>query len=263
MHRALTNFPHIKTFTMTRIISCMFLFALATTSCKKDTGNTDPNSICKITTIQSASGPGYELEYAPNGKLKAAIYGGNSVTAFAYLDSFITAVSTSNGNFFSKTVYTINSNALVRKSRIEYDQAGTNWAERVYEYSGTELMKSTLTKSSGSISISTYTWSNGNLVKRITKVDGAPNQELTYEYYTDKPYQPGDAWHLDIATSGVETIRPKNLLKKVTMKHLGLDYTETTSYAYEFDSSGKIKSMTESGENGDNTYTYEFECKQY
>ena len=91
-----------------------------------------------------------------------------------------------------KESVTLNANGLASNVRTENNVAGTSWDNTLYEYSGTELIKSTYTNSAGDpVEISTFTWSGGNLTS-IT----SGSSTTTISYYTDKPAQPGDYFSL-------------------------------------------------------------------
>lgn len=236
----------MKTIRLTTLTSLLMILAFA--SCKKDKDEKKkPN--CRIITITpSTSGNSFNISYNSEGKI-SSISTGNDVTTFAYSGNTIIGTTTTSGTFSSKKIITLNSNGLATNVKTEFNAAGTNWSNDLYEYSGTELIKATSTSSSGGTpSVSTLTWSNGNLTS-IT----SGSSVSTIDYYTDKPAQEGD--YLDIAqlVGGFQIYKTKNAIKSL------FSGSSITSFDYNFDGDGKITALTASG--GSNiTYTYQHQC---
>jgi YD repeat-containing protein len=246
----------------TLIVLSAMLF-LITVGCKKDKENKPE---CRITSMTSPTGEDYVFTYNAEGKLVSTAMDGTSTINFTYNGNTVTSLYAS-GSYYNKTTYTINNNGQVSHSRTEYNTAGTNWAERAYEYTGAQVIKETLTKNGGFTSIRTYQWSNGNLQTMSINNNDNSWQTLTYEYYADKPYRTGDIQDWDRLMSGVEIFHSKNLLKKYTSTYQDnttgtpIPVTEITNYSYEFDGDGKITSMTSSFGGNNQTYQYLYECK--
>ena len=79
---------------------------------------------------------------------------------------------------------------MATNTRVEDDSLGNRQTNQVLTYNGTELVKSTVTNSySNAMGVSTFTWSNGNLVS----VD-LGSLIVTYEY-SDKVSSEGDYFH--------------------------------------------------------------------
>lgn len=228
-------------------------------SCSKDNDKAGVNN-CHIIEMKGG-GQEYDLSYDASGRLETVVYNGYSLTSFTYSGNTITALATQNGVFFRKTVYTFNSDGLVTQARLETNTAGTAWQNRIYRYSGTQLTGVTTTESWGSGSASAYTWNNGNMVRKDIYDNGALIQFIEYEYYNGKPYQQGDMNYWDKALNGTETIRPKNLLKKVSSHVLDGNYTEISEYSYAFDGEDRIISMTETEPSGSRTFQYLYQCR--
>ncbi|MGN6292534.1 MAG: hypothetical protein ACTHMV_07290 [Chitinophagaceae bacterium] len=246
--------------TLIALIAALFL---VTVGCKKDKENKPE---CRIISMTSSTGEDYVFTYNAEGKLVSTAMDGTSTINFTYSGNTVTSLYVS-GSYYNKTTYTINSNGQVSHSRTEYNTAGTNWAERVFQYTGTQVTKETLTKNGGFTSVRTYQWSNGNLQSISINNSDNSTQALVYEYYLDKPYQQGDILDWDRLMSGVEIFRSKNLLKKYTSTYqenitgTPIPVTEITNYSYEFDRDGKITSMTSSYAGNNQTYQYQYECK--
>ncbi|WP_018630988.1 hypothetical protein [Niabella aurantiaca] len=235
---------------------CIFSF----TGCKKDDSGNKPD--CRIIKITEPLSNTEVFSYDAKGRILTVDYG-SWATSFRYVGDSIIKEGT------WKSVYALNSNGLLAFERREYNNSGTQWEKRTYEYDGTKLKRSTVNKYSGN-NIRTYTWSNGNMITE--QIQGADySQSTSYEYDTGKPYSPGDYFSWDLLENGVETIRNKNLVKKRTSIYIdnnpgsstpGVPETEISNYNYAFDSNGKIISMTVTDQNNSNpsTYTYEYHC---
>jgi hypothetical protein len=229
----------------------LFLIAVIITSafasCKKDN---PPKPICRIITVTPSGGGTslYNLSYNSDGKLSTSSYSSNTTT-FSYIGNTIIQTTTNGGTFGSKKTITLNANGLASNVKTENNVAGTVWDNTLYEYSGTELIKSTGTNSAGDpASISTFAWSGGNLVG-ITS--GSSTSTITY--YTDKPAQTGDYLSLLQLLFGFDIYRVKNAIKT------SVSGSSTTSYSYVFDTDGKITSVSVTG-NSTTTLTYQYQC---
>ncbi|SDE23501.1 hypothetical protein [Niabella drilacis] len=244
------------------LLALLFVFGFA--GCKKDEAGTRP--ACRIKKIDEPRNITTMFSYDAQGRLQSVNHNG-SITSFTYIgDSII-----KQGVW--KSVYALNRNGLVAFERREYNSSGTQWETRAYEYNGMQLKKMTAKSHSGNF-IRTFTWSNGNMVLEHTE-GNLYTQDITYEYYTGKPYSPGDVQSWDLWENGVETIRNKNLLKRYSS--IFSDYRnpdpsappgtpavekDAGSYTYIFDGNGTITAMTASSENSSDlsTYTYEYQC---
>ena len=218
-------------------------------ACKKDK-DAQNKPACRVITITPSSSPGdsYNVTYNTDGK-PGTISSGNDVTAFAYSGNTAIATTNTSGAFSHKTVITFNSNGLASNVKTEYNLTGTNWNNSVYEYNGTELIKSTSTSSGGgSPYVTMLTWSNGNLVSAASG-----SSTTTLDYYTDKPAQPGDYLYLSQLVSGYQIYKTKNLVKSL------LSGSDITGFSYNFGSDGYITSVTVSG-SSPATYTYQYQC---
>lgn len=246
----------------TLIVLGVALF-LITVGCKKDK---ESRPECRITGITAPVGEDYAFTYNAEGKLVSIAFDGKPAINITYNGNTIISLYVS-GSYYNKTTYTVNNNGQVSHSRTEYNTAGTDWAERVFEYTGSQVAKETFIKDNGFKSIRTYQWNNGNLQKISFNNSNNSTQTLVYEYYTDKPFQAGDIQDWDRLMSGVEIFHSKNLVKKYTSTYQDntatppVPETEITDYSYEFDREGKIISMTSSTGGNKQTYQYLYECK--
>jgi YD repeat-containing protein len=108
------------------------------------------------------------------------------------------------------------------------------------------LSQSTTTSSTGgNPTITTYRWLNHDIVSETTGAN-----TTSWSFYTDKPRKDGDyLWLLKINYGG-DILRTANLLKS----------SGATNFSYEFDSDGKLSSMTFSDSGSSQTISYEYTC---
>jgi hypothetical protein len=223
----------------------MLLLALTgiNTGCKK---SNDKKASCQLSSASSATaGNAYVFLYNNEDKLIRTTLNSNLVT-YDYSGNTTVVTSLDSGKFFSKSTVTNNSDGLAINVRTDYDLAGTMWSNTFYEYTGTELSRSTFTSSAGgNATVNTYTWSNQNLIasKQDTSIS-------TLEYYIDKPRQTGDFLSLIQFIQGYEIYRTKNLLKSLTGSNL----------IYVFGTDGKINSVEVVSGTTTSILDYQYQC---
>src|SRR5687768_6299995 len=125
-----------------RIITAALVVASFAAGCKKDNAS---KPTCRIITASGASGQA-NFTYNSEGKL-ITISEGPMTTSLAYSGNTIIAHSLNAGVFYEKKIITLNSSGLASNARIESDMTGTTWQNYLYEYSGNEVIKQTLTNS--------------------------------------------------------------------------------------------------------------------
>ena len=164
------------------------LFFLIATGCKKDK-QSKPAPVCRVNVITTSTGYPYNIYYDNNGRIETIRTGTNTISIVHNGDSIIATQTINNNTFYQRRRYKMAPGGFPSAVKIESDPSGNSWANLLYEYSGTELRRITITTSASSLSsIINYYWSNGNLdsIKNGTNTD-------KYEYYTDKPFRTGDA----------------------------------------------------------------------
>lgn len=184
------------------------------TGCKKECYRKPECST--ITAVLHSSGKWFHLSYNSKDQL-SRLSSGAMVTTYEYTGNTTIVTSLDSGRFFTKNIIALNALGLAVNVRTEKNAAGTNWFNTVYEYSGEELIKSTITLSDGGPPIiTTYTWANQNMRSVIsgTVIN-------TFDYYMDKLRQKGDSFFLTQLFQGYEIYRNKNLLKSIS----GIDLT--------------------------------------
>ncbi|NII28481.1 hypothetical protein HB364_25585 [Pseudoflavitalea sp. X16] len=202
-------------------------------ACKKGSSNKPACRIITTTSISDAESFDYNYSYNAEDKLASVTYK-NRVRTFSYSSNTAIVNETLSGSFSYKRMITLNSNGLVSNVKMEKNLSGTEWENTVYEYSGTQLIKITTTKSTGGTpSVETFEWANGNLVKHQYS-----GNTTTYEYHTDKPSGDGDFFHhLQYANYGFFFIKTKNLVKSFS------NPTYIATLDHSFDNASKISSV--------------------
>jgi len=226
---------------------------IAFTSCKKDDQTIAPS--CKITTVAgTVTGGGsslYTITYNADGRI-STLTSGNSITTFSYNGNTIIENTTTGGAFASKETITNNAAGYATYTHTETNAAGTVWYDQALEYNGTQLIKVTGTSSSSpNPSVSTYTWSAGNLTT-VT----AGNTSSTLDYYTDKAAA-GDYLELSELLQGIKIYNNKNAIKSITSPG-----SSVTSFVYDYNTDGKTSKVTISvGGVTSTVYSYGYTCK--
>jgi len=212
-------------------------------ACKK---NNDKKPVCKIITATIAGAPQpYRFIYNSKGQLSRTV-AGSALFAYDYAGDSVIITREDSGRYQARTVATLNSLGLATNVRLYTSASGADWNNTANEYNGEELIRSTYTSSNGVPSVSTYTWSNQNMVAQINGTD-----TTVYEYYTDKPILKGDYLDFTNFLQGYETIRNKNLLKSI--------YGEL--FTYDLGQNGNITTLEVTAGNSRGFIDYEYECK--
>jgi hypothetical protein len=213
------------------------------TGCKK---SNDKKTLCNITTITPVpTGTAIQLTYNSQNRLNRAV-SGTTVLTYEYSDNTTIVTSHNTDTLNSKTTITLNPSGLAINVRAETDASGANWNNTFYEYNGDELAKSTFTTSTGgSPVITTYSWSNHNMISSTT--DTTTNN---FGYYSDKPRQSGDYIDLIQLLQGYQIYRTKNLVKAIS----GAVFT------YEFGSDGNITSLQATAGTSSSFLDYQYQC---
>lgn len=233
-----------------KFLLTVFIATALYSSCNKDTAGPQKPE-CRIVSISPSIGIVTTVVYDAKGRMQT-IMQGNYITDFIYTGNTIVATKSGNGNFNRKTIYTLHSNGLPANRRVELNAAGDNWYNSAYQYNGSQVINATTTNSGGgSPNIISYTWTNGNLTSKTD--DG---ETITYAYYTDKPYSPGDYWDIFnfLSEGGVALARNKNRLKSITVSTLSETYEYTTG------AEGQLTSVKATGNAGFTIYNLQYQC---
>lgn len=222
--------------------------------------NSTRETECRIVKMISNKGDTLNIVYDATGRVQTITEMNGHVTSFNYCDNTIIAIETNRGVISYKRIMTLGCNGMMSNLYEEKFFVGfSNWVYRSYTFSGTELTGITTIFSSGTTPIqATFKWSNGNF---ISESSGDVKQGLysvnQYEYYEDKPVQPGDYWQINLLSTlgiGNGLYQNKNLLKSIRSGN------SITQISYEFDKDGKIISMTKTNGADQKIWYYHYGC---
>jgi hypothetical protein len=226
-------------------ILLIVLLAAAFAGCKKNSDK-KATTACRIIGMRdTVNNNNNELTYNSNGKL-SNLTQGSLITTYDYADNKVIVTQTNGGTLISKTTAVLNNAGLAVNVYMETPQTGNTWSNDLHEYDGQQIARTTTTWADGRPAvITTYQWSNGNLISAITGTDTA-----TYGYYLDKPAQPGDYLSIGQMLQGYEEIRTKNLFKNI----------DDDIFSYGFGPDGKISSI-KSVFGGVTAFEYQYQYK--
>jgi hypothetical protein len=228
-------------------ITWILLLSGILAGCKKD-HDKNAATTCRIIGMRDTiSNSTNELTYNSNGKLSNLVQG-SLITTYDYADNKVIITQTNGGTLISKATAVLNNMGLAVNVYTETPQTGVAWRNILHEYDGQQIVRSTETTAEGHpAEITTYQWSNGNLISAITGSDTA-----TYGYYLDKPSQLGDYLSIGQMLQGYEQIRAKNLFKSIG----------DNTFSYAFGSDGKISSIKSVfGGATIFDYVYQYKCE--
>jgi hypothetical protein len=236
-----TNMKSPKLFLL--LLSVAVLFA----SCKKENNS---KKACHIITATINGITSVNISYNADGKV-ATITNGKDVKTFQYSGNTVIINETYSGSFSGKTIIDLSAQGLALSAKMELDAAGTKWNNYQYEYSGQELIKQTYTTQAGGVpNVITVKWTNGN----PTSVVGS-GVTTTYDYYNDKPANPGDYWSLSQLVQGYKVIAPKNALKSTA------SLSSIYSFSYSSDADGNFTGVViDDGTPPPDSWTYQYQC---
>lgn len=229
---------------------------LLTSGCRKDNkpepGSSKPE--CRIITISSESVI-YNLTYNNDGKLLSLNDNNNYTTTYTYNDNTIITTTNQKGtDYYQQSIITLNDFGLAKQVKTALDGTGLNWIKTVNEYNKDQLIKTTISTSSGTQTVQAYRWENGNPTAVITLTPGK-SDTADIEYYTDKPYQQGGFLYISQLIAGYATVRPKNLLKS---ERTG---SGIVNCSYGFDHEGRIRSATVVQDTTIRHFNYQYQCE--
>lgn len=211
-------------------------------ACKK---NNDKKAVCRISTIKPVmSGEPDEVTYDQQGRV-SRIVSGFFANIYTYDGDSIIITNVDTTRIGNITRVKNNSLGLAVNIRSERD-GGSTWFNSANEYDGDKLIRTTSTSSDQTPpAVTTYLWSpEHNMIAAISGTD-----TTKFDYYLDKPSQPGDFLLLTQLIGGYETYRNKNLLRS---------YSGTT-FTYDF-LDNKIATLRAASANSITLIDFEYLC---
>jgi len=239
----------MKISTIAANVAVATLFLIAIGGCRKKYERPPVIKPCLLSTVTSVATGNVESFFYDDHNRLSLVHSGYESFLYEYGTNTKTITERDAGTFVSRTHVTMNGAGLATNVKVETIEDGSTFSNTRYEYDGEQLTRSTLTFSWDTDSvITTYTWSNGNVVSAKEGVGVA----RPFEYYTDKLRQDGDILQLTQTVSGYEIYRTRNLVKAF----------DNGTFIYSFDTKGKIRSVNiVSGENNDSSvYNYGYQC---
>jgi hypothetical protein len=230
-------------------------------ACEKDDEKTQTCKITKEAWVSGIDTVKWIFTYNADSKLIRQDYDADDYVTYTWENGKVT-IKNYTANVLSYTeVVTLNSKGLAVSST--YTKAGSSSPKSTTEYEYDDdgyLMSKITTQTADANDIQTYSYEylNGNLLlmsNEHVKTGYHYYSETAYEYYTDK----ANTYNLSLSCYGKPA---KNLVKKTTLSAtLPVALTLATSYVYELESNGnvKTKTMTISGSSTKVIPTYE--CK--
>jgi hypothetical protein len=217
-------------------------------ACKKDK---EKQSECRVTRLIRENGQTYDFTYGDDGKLKSMLsLPTNELSSFSYNGNKTTVNVTKNGNFNLKLFVTNNAAGLATNILIETLASGKDWFNQAITYEGQKIVSNEVTDSGGNDSaIASYIWKDGNPSVLINDGD-----IFHYEYYTEKPFQPGDWRDIQQLIGGYRIYQYQNLLQSSEING------NKTYYTYKFDESGRIIQSTSTSKNISTVFDIKYEC---
>lgn len=150
------------------------------------------------------------------------------------------------------TIYMADSNRVTRIVTSERNNFITTTLF-TYDAAGELLTKTQKTSGSNDVSVTTYSWSDGDMISEKDPY----GYITTHTYYTDRPASDGDpSVREDIQRWGVPLVRNKHLIKS---SDFGGGYA---NYNYTFDNTGKIATVSVAAGAYFSKTRYVYDCSQ-
>jgi hypothetical protein len=218
--------------------------------CKKDSDKESPVPVCRVQTITQSSVV-LSFLYDSSNRVSRVAYSDGMLEEYTYKGDTTRILVTQGGAFEQRKIITKNAQGMATQVRLEENPAGTSGLVLNFQYNGTELIQE-IQKPIGSASttITTYTWSAGNL----TEIRSGSSVSVL-DYYTDKPSQPGNYLEVVNLSEGYTIIKTKNLLKSVTQSGV------TVTITYIFDQDDNITQTIFTGGSSNDTIGFTYQCE--
>lgn len=238
------------------LYTCLFA-TIFLCSCKKDSdGNGDNNNNplpadnCLLVKRTRANFNDHHYEYDAQKRLIKSVFG-NSIRTFTYNGNVVKVEVSSNGGQSVDHIRTITLNADKMATNVRLDYTAGHWENTAYEYEGTRVVKRIYTHYTGSTSTTTFEWSNGNLVK-----ESSPGgSTTTYAYDANKLFNRADFFGSSYYEFGIQTIKPKNRVNKITTQ------SGTYDISYFENAEGRVTGYkVDITPGGDYTVQFQYQC---
>ncbi len=241
----------------------VLLLGFSISSCKKDDNG---GGTCRLATAHIKIPGGYDattkVTYDTTGRMVGNIVSGSAskVSTFTYKGDTILVKETngiaitdykvirnSNGNIKDLIGYVVNSGAIGFTVHYDYNGSG-------------KVFKQTTTYPLG---VPTEYTTNYNAAGDATDAKNPVSSStgITYQYYTDQPYQTGDAKGVsNILTYGANALTNTHILRSETSQ-TATGGTLVTTYNYTYGDGGRITHASVLIGTSESTYDYTYDCK--
>lgn len=247
--------------TIFRLMLAAALFA-GFSSCKKNSSSSTtttpvtPAKTCKIITLQDVNGSNitnYTLTYNNDGKISTLVSKGAyaSRKIFVYTGNYILVTSTdTTGTPTQQDSVLLNSAGLIASVHTHYPSSSSyNTITMTYDATN-QLATTTSVYNGGTPSISTYSWTGGDMTQSS---DGT--NITTYDYYTDKNSEDGDLFNIEqLVQYGAFYIKPKHQAKAT-------GGSSVLNISYTYDSDGKITGVSATSTSSNENISYTYQCQ--
>lgn len=241
---------------MIKVIFYLLLIMVFITAFPSYRGGSAAGQQCRIVQMVSGEGDSLRFLYDSTGKVQSVTETGGYVTSFDYRNNIVVATETKNDSIAYKRLITLGRDGMmINLFEESYEGGSPRWTYRSYTYSDGALSGTTTVNSGRATPLqTTLTWSQGNFIAEKGS-NGAG--DVRFDYYTDKPAQPGGYWYINVLpVLGMpdRLYRNKNLLKSIRYGK------SITNISYEFNKDGRIVSMSKA-DGHTKIWRYKHECK--
>ena len=231
-------------------INKVLIFSIILNACHKSSHDDTPveqQHGCRIAYFVTNDRDTSFISYNTNGTINKLRESNGAITSYIYSNNIVTITRNERTGFAYMTVVTLNPFGLPQNVRMDYDLTGTHWSKSDYEYNGDEVSRVTGRFSFVNIiDVVDLTWNDGNLISSSNGI-----RTTHFEYDLTKPHQDGDYFSLLKLLSGIESVRPKNLVTAA----------DGIRFNYEYSAEGRISSITEIAPNMDPVkHSFVYEC---
>jgi hypothetical protein len=236
-------------------VSVLFL------SCDKEKDSVQTCKIVKEGWIHGSDTSKFIFSYNSDRKLTRSQFDESFYTTYNWEANRVTGKNFENNVLKSTEIATLNSKGQAVSSTRTLAGAVGPKSTTMYEYDDDGYLISKITTSAtdaNDIETDTYDYEDGNLVLQTyehVKVDYNYYSETSHEYYTDKV----NTYDL---SAGIYGKVSKNLVKKSTLNAIEpVSLTVLTTYTYEMERNGNVKSKTVTISGNSTKIVPTYECK--
>lgn len=237
---------------MKHLFILLFLGGLFS-SCKKSnlseqgSIDRDPKFARKLISIKHQSGYTIAMSYNADGSLTSITDNFNTQTSFSYMPDFALTYKYP-GTVFEMKHTTKNQMGRITKAELWKNDVLIDKDEYTYNAEGYLVKKRTVKVATGAISITDYTYENGNLVSLKSYQDGTLRYSHQFTYYTDKVNKFNvdvyDQFELKFMAGTFFGRHNRHLLKSWSFINHSSNSSHSNEYTYTLDADGYPVKLT-------------------